>query len=334
MVRRIKIRRADATPTLDNERTPTPEELHRILLAASTQWRTAAALVALAGVRLEVLGNYVGDDGLRVRELPDLEARKVEIRFTRTPGMVVVRPELSKAGHRYFTFLGAETAGYITDYLSDRAQAGEVIGPDTEVIHPARASKRFVRTINIGDGIRAALRKAGFPWRPYVLRAYFDTHLLLAESKGRLAHDYRAFWMGHKGSREARYTTNKGRLPQSLVDDMREAYGRCDKFLTGQGPSERDVRLEVARVLLESLGYSEKDLEGVDLSDVAQVRALTQKRVAAPPARQTLVGEDELPGFLEKGWTFAGNIGADRVLLNPPVAFRPGDTREDPAHPN
>lgn len=336
--RPVKVRRAQETPTLADERTPTPQELRRIFLAATPRNRLSCALMAFSGVRPEVLGNYLGDDGLRIKDFPDLKVEGPNVRFVRTPATVVVRPELSKAGHRYFTFLGEEGCDYLVDCLRRRVEAGEKMGPETDIIHTEaaqntrRGTNAFIRTTKVSDGMRIAIRRAGFPWRPYVLRAYFDTQLLLAESKGKVAHDYRVFWMGHKGSMEARYTTNKGRLPQNLVDDMREAYGRCDKFLTGKGPSERDVRLEVAHVLLESLGYSEKDLEGVDFSDVAQVRALTQKRVAAPPTRQTLVGVDELPGFLEKGWTFAGNIGADRVLLNPPDALRPGQARGDLAH--
>lgn len=284
--------------------------------------------MAFSGVRPEVLGNYLGGDGLRIKDLPDLKVDGAKLRFDRTPAIVVVRPELSKAGHRYFTFLGEEGCDYLIDCLRRRVEAGEKLGPETDIIHPEaaqntrRGTKAFLRTTKVSDGMRIAIRGAGFPWRPYVLRAYFDTQLLLAESKGKVAHDYRVFWMGHKGSMEARYTTNKGRLPQNLVDDMREAYERCEKFLTGKGPSERDVRLEVAHVLLESLGYSEKDLEGVDLTDVAQVRALTQKRIVESPKRQALVTLNDLPGYLEKGWTFVGNIGADRVLLNPPESLR------------
>lgn len=64
-----------------------------------------------------------------------------------------------------------------------------------------------------------------FEWRPYVLRAY-DTQLLIAESRGKIAHDFRVFFMGHKGSIEAKYTTNKGILPKSLISEMREAFKR------------------------------------------------------------------------------------------------------------
>jgi hypothetical protein len=238
---------------------------------------------------------------------------------------VVVRPNLSKARHRYLTFLGEEGCGYLAEYLRGRAELGEALEPDSDVIHPEagpgtpRGSHPFLRTIKVSEGVRLALRQGGFRWRPYVLRAYFDTQLLLAESKGKVAHDYRVFWMGHKGSMEARYTTNKGRLPETLIDDMREAYHRCESFLSTTRTVDRDdVRHEVTQVLLDSLGYSEKDLEGVDLSAVKQVRALIQQRVAPASKNQALVSLEELPKLLEAGWTFVGSIGADRVLLNPP----------------
>ena len=37
--------------------------------------------------------------------------------------------------------------------------------------------------------------------------------------------------MGHKGSMEARYTTNKGVLPDVLLGEMREAFGRSEECL-------------------------------------------------------------------------------------------------------
>ncbi|MGI0130973.1 MAG: hypothetical protein ACREEC_12630, partial [Thermoplasmata archaeon] len=155
--------------------------------------------------------------------------------------------------------------------------------------------------------------------RPYVLRVFFETRLGIAEGQGKVAHRFVVHWGGHTGDITARYSLNKNRLPADVVEEMREAYRRCEPILTGDVASEGDVRREVARVLLGSLGYSEKELEGVDLTDVEQVRALTQRRVSPPAKKQALVTIDELPGYLDQGWTFVGNVGQDRVLLNPPA---------------
>jgi hypothetical protein len=103
----------------------------------------------------------------------------------------------------------------LKDYLEERILEGEKIAPDSPLITPKLRMKPFIRTVNIGDTIRLAIRSAGFPWRPYVLRSFFDTQLMMAESKGHVIRDYRTFWMGHRGDIENRYTTNRKRLPEN-----------------------------------------------------------------------------------------------------------------------
>ena len=325
--RAIKVRRAYDTPTLREERTPTQDELKRIFLACSLKDRVSAVLMAHSGVRPEVLGNYLGNDGLRLNDIQGLHVKKGEVSFEAVPAIIVVRPELSKAGHRYFSFLSEEGCGYVKTYLEGRIEAGEVLEPDSDLIHPHSRGKRFIRAVKIGDGIRQGIRAAlgrQVKMRPYVLRAYFDTQLLLAESKGKVAHDYRVFWMGHKGSMEARYTTNKGRLPPAILDDMREAYKRCEPFLsTVPSKSETQTQANIAKVLLTGLGYSEKDLAGVDFDnlDPAAFQELVQKKVAVPAAprqKQKMVDAEELPRYLEEGWTAVMTVGGDRVVLSPP----------------
>jgi len=154
-----------------------------------------------------------------------------EVIYEKVPTMIVVRRELSKGGHQYFTFLSEEGCEYLKDYLESRLKEGEKLTPNSPILTPKVTPKPFIRSTNIGDMIRAAIRKAGFKWRPYVLRAYFDTQLMLAESKGMVLRDYRQFWMGHKGDIENRYTTNKCRLPEGVIEDMREAYKRSQEYL-------------------------------------------------------------------------------------------------------
>jgi len=79
-----------------------------------------------------------------------------------------------------------------------------------------------------------------FLWRPYVLRAYFDTQLLIAESRGKIAHDFRVFFMGHRGSIEAKYTTNKSILPKILTDEMYDSFRKCQEFLDFQTNTKQD----------------------------------------------------------------------------------------------
>jgi len=131
--------------------------------------------------------------------------------------------------------------------------------------------KPFIRAVNVEDVIRAAIRKAGFKWRPYVLRSYFDTQLMLAESKGLVLRDYRQFWMGHKGDIENRYTTNKCRLPESVIEDMREAYKRSQEYLQTtrtEESGEEKLRQAFRKQLLLVAGFTQDEVEKMDISSM------------------------------------------------------------------
>ena len=74
------------------------------------------------------------------------------------------------------------------------------------------------------------------------MRAYFSTQLDVCEAKGLVSHNWREFWHGHTGDISARYSTNKV-LPKEIVEEMRTAYKRCEKYLVTdlpEGISEQD----------------------------------------------------------------------------------------------
>jgi len=323
--RPIRVRGAKDTPSLRDERVPTQEELRRILLAGTPRIRTAVALVAFSGLRPEVLGNYLGKDGLTLADFPELKVGKESVEFVAVPTLVRVRPELSKNSAGYVTFLSEEGCDYIKQYLEDRIRTGEKLGPGTDLVHPDRAGKRFIRTLNVGDAIRPAIRGAGFQWRPYVLRHYFDTQLLTAESKGKVAHDFRVYWMGHVGSIDARYTTNKRQLPKELLDEMRAAYKRCEPFLsTVPSRNEAEAQSKIAKVMLMGLGYTEKELASLDVDslDVATFQELvtrkTGQNASSNQSCQRLVDSEQLPRYLEEGWRVVTAVNGHQVVLNPP----------------
>ncbi len=328
---RIKVRGTTATPTLEKERVPTQDELRRILLAASARERCAAVLMAHAGLRPQALGDYRGTDGLRLGDLPDLVLKGKTVTFRTLPARLVVRADLSKSGRCYFSFIGPEAADYLKAYLEERMRDGERLTEDSDVIAPGWAKKRFLTSINVGDAIRKAIRAAGFPWRPYVLRAYFDTQLLLAESKGKMTHAYRAFFMGHVGDIEARYTTNKGRLPPDLVEDMRDAYRRSLPFLETTKSTDREAELKASfrRQMLLVAGLDEKEIGKMDLegmSDADLQRIVRERLVGASGgngngralpngSRQTVVPLSAVETYLEKGWEWVAQLPDARAVL-------------------
>jgi len=350
LLRKFKVRHADATPTLDDERVPTKEELKSILSSATTRGRVVVSFMAFSGVRPEVLGDFAGSDGLRMRDLPELQIVDGRVAFAKLPTAVVVRAELSKAGHRYLTFLPSEGCTYLQSYLEERLSRGETLGPDSPVIGPTPgfedsgwrkkvAGRAFIVTKNVTADVRRAMRPR-FPWRPYVLRAYFDTQMLLAESNGKVTRAFRAYWMGHKGDMDARYTTNKGRLPEPLVEEMRRAFRESEAVLTTTGEQVADAREMLLRTWREQArAYGidpvkvriEKERSGARLGAEDEIRLLTAeiaKRVAphAMPAGTSFVngegrknkvlrGRRQLVRYLDDGWELVSNLGSGTYLV-------------------
>jgi len=329
---KIKVKGADSTPSLKDERIPSQEELKRIFLSGDKKSRVASSLMAFSGIRPEVLGNYNGSDGLKVMDFPELEIKDNEATFSKIPTMIIIRPELSKTRKRYFTFLGREGCQYLKDYLEERMRKGEVLKPESPIITPVREKDRsrreHIRTINIGDMIRKAIRKSGLNQRPYVLRAYFDTQLMMAESKGLILRDFRQFFMGHTGDIEHRYTLNKGKLPESTIEEMRNSYQKSLKFLEtenkGISESEMDKTIKDLKTsMLVLAGFSEEEIEKeklLELSNEDLIKKIDEKRIKQinNGNSQKVVSMRELKQYIEQGWEFVANINSREAIIRVP----------------
>ena len=68
-----------------------------------------------------------------------------------------------------------------------------------------------------------------------------------------MVHDFRVFFMGHKGTMESRYTTNKGVLPEVLTAEMREAFARSEEYLDQtDAPDAQEQRLQAQRIIQDA----------------------------------------------------------------------------------
>jgi hypothetical protein len=138
--RKIKIANLSRRPSLSDERAPTKEELRRVLYGDKTLLRTRAciALVAFAGVRLEVLGDFLGNDGLKLSDFPELGIKGKTVDFLKIPTMIMVREELNKSRHRYLTFLAEEGCEVLKQYLEARMrEARPGVRPDRHLPPPS-----------------------------------------------------------------------------------------------------------------------------------------------------------------------------------------------------
>lgn len=325
--RKIKIAGVQDTPSLKDERVPTIEELKRIFLSGDKKARTSCVFVAHSGLRIKTLGNYTGNDGLRVKDLPEMKIKGGVVEFDKIPTRITVRKELSKAGHQYLTFLSEEGCEYLKDYLEERMREGEGLNRDSPIVTPKLRMKPFIRAVNVGDAIRKAIRKAGYPWRPYVLRSYFDTQLMLAESKGLVIRDYRGFWMGHKGDIENRYTTNKQRLPESVIEDMREAYKRSQEFLqttVSETASEEKLKEAFKKQLLLVAGFKEEEISTIDIANMSdeEFQDLVRQKLAGLMQkngnRQKVIELDKVEPHISQGYEFVAALPNGKAIVRTP----------------
>jgi len=335
-ITKIKLGNRNKRPTIEDERIPNKDELKQIFNYADERGRTSISLIAFSGLRPETLGNSRGTDGLQIRDLPELEINETEVSFTSVPTMVVVRHELSKAKHKYHTFLGPEGCEYLKAYLEKRLAEGEKLQPNTAVVtyksgysktgYQGESSREnmHITTKTITKEIRDAMRPK-YDWRPYVLRSYFDTQLLVAENNGKMTHAYRQFFMGHKGDIEAVYTTNKGRLPENLIEDMRESYRRSLEYLeTRKSQTDEDrLREDFRRQLLLVAGFSGEEMEGLDISmgDEEFQEIVRQKLLGFMVNNgnsQRVVRIEDVDEFLSKGWNFVAKLSDDKAIIKLP----------------
>jgi hypothetical protein len=334
--------------------------LRTIFCYAGERAKCSIALIAFAGLRPEVLGNARGTDGLNTGDLPDMKIENGRVFFVKSPPIIVVRASLSKIKKRYFTFLPSEGCDYLRAYLEKRLALGEKLDLESPIIavapgyeemgkSPTNRGSKFITTQNVSREIREAIRPR-FKWRPYVLRAYFDTQLLVAENHGKISHAYRQFFMGHRGDIEARYTTNKGRLPDEVVEDMRTSLKKCEEYLTTRPTGrEEDAELTTIRTMVESgvldlskpnvrdyllkkLGIEDMKVKVAKMKreGLAEEEAISKAicgelgiqpmKIEAPKTKSNgdpkiIVDEKRLDHYLKEGWDVQMILPSGRILI-------------------
>lgn len=334
LTRKIKISNLNSTPTIENEQIPSQEELARIFRNSSSRIRLAESLIAFADLRPETIGNYNGSDGLKLRDLPEVKIENNQVIFDKIPTMIIVRSLLSKARHKYITFLSSEGCKYLKEYLEERIRSGEKLNAESPLIAHERSessTRLFLITNKLCDLIRKSMRKAGVYKRPYVLRAYAETQLIISESKGKISHPYLQFIAGHRGDMEARYSTNKGRLPPEMIEGIRNSYKQCEQFLsTTAQPVEQMTVVKEAK--LEALKSIAKSIFGIDLAElkIAKERSenkeldqdetvelfeVEMKKLRNEDPPQMIIEEEHLEKYLGEGWKFVNTLPSQKIII-------------------
>jgi hypothetical protein len=325
------------------EQIPMPAQFRKVLNTADLKQKVESTLMGFAGLRPETLGDYEGIDGLKVKDFLEMhiDNERQTVEFLKVPTMLVVRPNLSKAGHQYFTFYPEEGCQYLKEQLELRMRSGEELTGQSAVITSLRYLKamleekdQHIRTSKVSDSIRTAIREAGFYWRPYILRSYFDTRMMMAEADRLIIKDWRAFWMGHKGDIEAEYTVKKG-LPEDTIEQMRKAFAKAsEKYLVTttrrEAMTEDAVRAQWNRQFLETMQFTEEEIGRIekDNGDLAKLTAAdinnliqerSKKALGLNGNSQKTVPINEVEHYISEGWEYVTRIPQNKVVIRLPT---------------
>ena len=327
----VKIREAFRNPTVEDERVPNPEELSKILTRATSRAKVSISLMAFSGLRIESIGDFKGNDGLTLSDLPELKIKGDKVEFEKLPSIVRVRSTLSKARHEYITFLPEEGATYVIKYLEERMKNGEKLSASSPLVAlegTPRSMHKRPRTQLISREIRKAMRELDFKWRPYVLRAYFSSSLDLCENKGLVSHNWREYWTGHTGDISARYSTNK-KLTQDKIEEMRATYLKCAPYLeTGRRPlteeEKEELNKDAKKWYLTVMGFSDEEIEKDKLLELSpedlQKRVREKMKTSLNNGhKQKVIPIKEVRHYIEdEGWEFVKDLGDKEAIIKLP----------------
>ncbi|EQB65183.1 MAG: integrase/recombinase [Thermoplasmatales archaeon I-plasma] len=338
-LRSVKIPGANLSPTLYDEEVPSQSAVALVLRNATPRAKAIISLLAFSGLRPESLGNYNGSDALRIKDVEGISIESDGVEFSKVPAAIVVRQvkptvaQLSKKGHKYFTFIPSEGLKYLSTYLNLRIRTGEKLDKESPLITiaPRGRSKRdngVVATNDITRDTRYALRKSGFELRPYVFRSYFETALEMAEMKKIIPHNWREYWAGHMGDISARYSTNKV-LPPDMREEMRNAFSKCCQYIeTEHLTIVEDRNIGTNRKFLMLAGFEKEEIEKMNLEEMPtdELVKLIRERTAKdnqdkynsqPTNRveQKVINDNEIPSLLEQGWEFVSSISGGKSIM-------------------
>ena len=95
--------------------------------------------------------------------------------------------------------------------------------------------------------------------------------------------------MGHKGDIEARYTTNKGRLTDEMIADMRRAYSESQQFLCTINGDNNNSAQNKKEMLLD-MWREQAKLYGID---PVKVKIEKQRRVSSTDTNDKILFDIE-----------------------------------------
>ena len=320
----VDIRNENKSSKYNGEIIPTKPILQSILDTATPRARVIISLMAFSGLRPESTGDYLGNDGLKLKDLSGLDLNTLE--FTEFPSKIRVRDtmlataRLSKNGKGYWTLCGKQTQKYISKYLSERRNSGEILTLESPLV--TFGSKGYgltnvkliqLSTEHVRRDVRDSMKRAGFNQRPYVLRRYFMQTLSTAELKGFISMEWRLFLSGHSGNIQATYVSEKENLNPSLEQAVKDAYVKCLKLLETERYEDQEDKTMLYTALLATAHFTEEEINGMNLNSLSDgdIVNLIRKRLGDSLKGNSekfkfVSSQDDMNLLASKGYQFRG----------------------------
>jgi len=315
------------SPKIEDERIPDKNELRCIFNSGTKRARIICGLIAESGVRLEVFGTELEEEGnppydwwddeqkkwragLVLKDFVDLKIYEDRVEFTQKPCMLKIREQISKNGKPYITFVSEEVCDFIESWLNELIVKGRKLDEYSSLLPSTKSGKlgirKFVASGNIYKAAHKAFKEAskttGYMARPYVLRSYCETTIMLCESQGYIIPDYRKFFLGRSCGIQGRYSLEK-RLPQEVLDDLRKAYTRCQpelETMIRESVVKEDVVKHVLSLFLPKEILDKVDLDNITDEEIQELTEYLPKKDEKPEGKNVSV--EELDEYIEDGW--------------------------------
>lgn len=255
--RAINVGNTHSTPTIEDEAVPSKAEFKEALDHADIRQKLVCSLIGFCGIRFDIMSK------LRLKDLPELHIKGTEVVIDEPVMRVRIVSTSSKNKRAYFVFLISQGSEWLRQYLTGRIRGGEKLGPESHLLVSGQrvfSNGRFIEKGEpigrqaISQDVRKALRAAGLPQRPYVLKSYFDLALQVAK----VQNTREEFYLGHEAGIAAVYGIRKQLAPE-IINDMRREFIQQVEPVLSTAPTSGQVQIDEAtrHTLLKMAGYSD-----------------------------------------------------------------------------
>jgi integrase len=306
--KKIELPKSSIIKTFD--RSPTREELEKLLTFTDIRGKALIEIAVSSGLRMDTILS------LKWKDYNEKEA------------MITVLPqEGRKSGKPFFTFITPECAKILNEYKEWKIRHGDRITEDAYIISNLKYPNKKLIPNTIQMYWERLLKQAGlsekshksFVLHFHTLRKFFKT----ACTNANIRREYIEFWMGHAG-----IGLDDSYFRASVQDHKRE-YQKAIPYLSITEAQKEMNAVELAkqqaltalRVALTPEAYRQLEpliLQAKSTQEINETldKIRSENEHREPNDCQKIVDESELSEWLRKGFKFVAVLPSGKILIS------------------